>query len=61
MRSPTVATGGAINGIDEPTIDNVAHTPDLAPSEVIGLSRFDDDGRALSDHFGVLVRFAPSA
>lgn len=52
----SVATRGPISGIDEPTIDHVAHTPDLAPSEVIGLSRFDDDGRALSDHFGVVVK-----
>ena len=52
-----VATGGSIGGIGEPTIDHVALTPDLAPREVIGLSRFDDDGRALSDHFGVVVRF----
>ena len=53
-----VATGGSIIGIEEPTIDHVAHTPDLAPQEVLGLSRFDDDGRALSDHFGVVARFA---
>lgn len=52
-----VATGGPITGTDKPTIDHVAHTSDLAPQEVSGLSRFDDDGRALSDHFGVLVRF----
>lgn len=53
-----VATGGPISGIDNPTVDHVAHTPDLAPQEVIGLSRFDDDGRALSDHFGVVARLA---
>lgn len=56
-----VATGGPISGIEEPTIDHVAHTPDLAPQEVIGLSRFDDDGRALSDHFGVVARLASPA
>lgn len=54
--------GGPIYGIDEPTIDHVAYAPDLSSQEVIGLSRFDDDGRALSDHFGVvpgsLVRHA---
>lgn len=53
-----VATGGPIIGIDKPTIDHVAHTPDLAPQAVLGLSRFDDDGRTLSDHFGVVARFA---
>ena len=53
-----VATGGPISGIDKPTIDHVAHTPNLAPQEVLGLSRFDDDGRALSDHFGVVARLA---
>ncbi len=57
----SMATGGLIAGIDEPTIDHVAHTSDLAPQDVIGLSRFDDDGRALSDHFGVLVRFGSAA
>ena len=56
-----VATAGPISGIDKPTIDHVAHTSDLAPQEVIGLSRFDDEGRALSDHFGVVVRFASAA
>ena len=55
-----VATGGPISGIDEPTIDHVAHTPDLVPQEVLGLSRFGDDGRALSDHFGAIARFARS-
>lgn len=52
-----VATGGPIAGIEEPTIDHVAHTPDLATREVRGLSRFDVDGRALSDHFGIVVSF----
>jgi hypothetical protein len=56
-----VATGGPISGIDKPTIDHIAHTPDLAPQELNGLSRFGDDGCALSDHFGVVVRFASSA
>jgi endonuclease/exonuclease/phosphatase family metal-dependent hydrolase len=56
-----VATAGPITGIEEPTIDHIAYTPDLAPQEVLGLSRFDDEGRALSDHFGVVVRFASAA
>jgi len=51
-----VATSGPIIGINEPTIDHIAHTADLMPQEVVGLSRFDNDGRALSDHFGVVVR-----
>lgn len=55
-----LATCGPISGSDEPTIDHVAHTPDLAAQKVIGLSRFDDDGRALSDHFGVVARLAPA-
>lgn len=53
-----IATGGPISGIGKPTIDHVAHTADLAPQDVVGLSPFDDQGRALSDHFGVVVRFA---
>lgn len=56
-----VATGGPITGIDEPTIDHIAHTPDLARQEVVGLSRFGDDGRALSDHFGVIARLTRPA
>jgi hypothetical protein len=55
-----VATAGPISGIDKPTIDHVTYTSDLAPNEVRGLSRFDDDGRALSDHFGVVMRVAPA-
>jgi endonuclease/exonuclease/phosphatase family metal-dependent hydrolase len=52
----SVATGGLIAGINGPTIDHLAHSPDLRASEVLGLSRFDAEGRALSDHFGVAVR-----
>lgn len=52
-----VATGGPITGIEKPTIDHVAHTSDLTTREVRGLSRFDEDGRALSDHFGIVVSF----
>lgn len=54
-----VATGGPISGIDKPTIDHVACTPDLMSKEVRGLSRFDDDGRPLSDHFGIVMRVVP--
>lgn len=56
-----VATDGPISEIGEPTIDHVAHSSDLAAREVRGLSRFGDDGRALSDHFGIVVRLASRA
>lgn len=51
-----IATDGPIREIDEPTIDHVVHSADLAPRALRGLSRFDDDGRALSDHFGIVMR-----
>lgn len=53
----TLATVGPIDGVGEPSVDHVAHTAEWAPRRVIGLSRFDGDGRALSDHFGVAARF----
>lgn len=55
-----VATDGPICEIDEPTIDHIVHSANLAPQALRGLSRFDDDGRALSDHFGVVMRLAPT-
>lgn len=54
------ATAGPIAGIGEPTIDHVVHSHDLTSQEVRGLSRFGEDGRALSDHFGIVLRVAIS-
>ena len=51
-----VTTAGVIAGVGEPTIDHVACSRGLRAAEVRGVSRFAEDGSALSDHFGVVVR-----
>lgn len=51
-----IVTMGIIAGVGEPTIDHVACSRGLAAMEVRGVSRFAEDGSALSDHFGVVVR-----
>lgn len=56
----SLATVGPIDGVGEPSVDHIAHTREWVPQRVTGLSRFDGDGRALSDHFGVAARFARS-
>jgi exonuclease III len=48
-----VATRGAIPGMFEATIDHIAHSPDLASDAVFGISNIAEDGKRLSDHFGV--------
>ena len=53
-----IVTEGIVPGIGEPTIDHLACTDDLALEQIEGLSRFADDGSALSDHFGLAVRLS---
>lgn len=50
-----IATSGPIAPLQESAIDHVAHTPDLWPLNVNGLSNLNDAGRKISDHFGVAV------
>lgn len=55
-----VATGGPIAPIGKAAIDHVAHTEDLEPLKISGLSNLAPDGRTISDHFGVAVRLRTS-
>lgn len=50
-----VVTNGAINPIGEQTVDHVAISHHLRAASVEGLSQYTHDGRAMSDHFGLLV------
>lgn len=50
-----VATAGLIAGVGEPTLDHMACSRGLRAAAVRGVSRFGEDGAALSDHFGVVV------
>jgi endonuclease/exonuclease/phosphatase family metal-dependent hydrolase len=50
------ATRGIIPAVNLPSIDHVAHSPDLLAASVQGLSnRSDEAGAPLSDHFGVVA------
>lgn len=51
-----IVTNGAIDPIGEQTVDHVAISHHLRAASVEGLSQYTNDGRALSDHFGLLVR-----
>jgi hypothetical protein len=55
-----VATEGAIPGANEPTTSHVALSRGLRPSRIRGLSRFDADGVAVSDHYGVAADIEPA-
>jgi endonuclease/exonuclease/phosphatase family metal-dependent hydrolase len=50
-----IVTRGDLPDIGEPSIDHIAVTRELRSKTVLGLSRFDDRGQLLSDHFGVYV------
>ncbi|MEZ5998010.1 MAG: endonuclease/exonuclease/phosphatase family protein [Hyphomonas sp.] len=50
-----VVTAGLHPGYEKHAIDHVALTRELACKAVAGLSRFDDRGKARSDHFGIVV------
>lgn len=53
-----VATAGPIAPIRKAAIDHVAHRSDMTAREVVGLSNIAPDGHTISDHFGLVVRFA---
>lgn len=50
-----IVTKGTIEPVGEQTVDHVAVSPHLRADAISSLDRYTDDGRALSDHFGVLV------
>lgn len=54
----TVATAGPLPPDNIPSIDHIAHSDDLAASDVAMLSNYAPDGKRLSDHFGVSLRLA---
>lgn len=51
-----IVTTGAIDPIGEQTVDHVAVSHHLRAASVSAISRYTDDERAISDHFGLLVR-----
>lgn len=51
----SIVTRGTIEPVGEQTVDHIAVSPHLRADAVRSLDRYTDDGRALSDHFGVLV------
>jgi len=50
-----IVTRGDVPAIGEPSIDHIAVTRELRAKQVVGLPRFDAEGKPLSDHFGVFV------
>lgn len=52
----TICTGGVIDGVGRPTIDHVALSPQLLAQSTSGIDEHDENGRKLSDHFGLVVR-----
>lgn len=53
-----IATEGRLPGACRPSIDHIAHSPDLVPLGVTVWCNWDADGRRLSDHFGVRGDFS---
>ena len=54
-----IATGGEVPGLDSQVIDHLAYGPSLKALGVQGLSRYDESGKRLSDHDGVMVEVSP--
>jgi endonuclease/exonuclease/phosphatase family metal-dependent hydrolase len=53
-----LATAGEIPGVGKQSIDHICHSQDLVFTSVTGISNMGPDGRQLSDHFGLGVRFS---
>lgn len=53
----THATSGDIAPMGKQAIDHIFHSRDLGCDRVTGLSNIADDGRLVSDHFGVICAF----
>ncbi len=53
-----IATSGTVAGTDARLIDHLAHSEPLAALSVRAWSRYDENGRQLSDHDGVCVHLA---
>jgi endonuclease/exonuclease/phosphatase family metal-dependent hydrolase len=50
LGSLQVVTSGDVPGLPSGTIDHIAVTPDLQATDVHGVSRMGEHGKALSDH-----------
>ncbi|MDP3674431.1 MAG: endonuclease/exonuclease/phosphatase family protein [Novosphingobium sp.] len=57
----TVATTGVLAPLGRPSIDHIAHTRDLVATDVTAVSNRGDDGKLLSDHFGVVSTICANA
>jgi endonuclease/exonuclease/phosphatase family metal-dependent hydrolase len=60
LHQMTAPTSGPVPELNALSIDHLLHTRQLRAVAVRGLSNLNDDGRRLSDHFGILVDLAPS-
>jgi endonuclease/exonuclease/phosphatase family metal-dependent hydrolase len=54
----SVCTGGVIDGVNRPTVDHVGLGSNLRALSTTGMDEHDENGRKLSDHFGIAVRVA---
>lgn len=52
-------TRGDLPEIGEPSVDHIAVTREFRAKRILGLPRFDAEGKALSDHFGVFAELEP--
>ncbi len=50
-----ICTAGVIEGVDRPAIDHIALSAELVATGRRGINEHDDDGKRLSDHFGIAV------
>lgn len=48
-----ICTSGIIDGVDRPTVDHIALSPNLLCRSIVGIDEHDETGRQLSDHFGL--------
>jgi endonuclease/exonuclease/phosphatase family metal-dependent hydrolase len=53
LKDLVICTAGMIEVVDRPAIDHIALSSELLPSNRLGIDEHDEDGRKLSDHFGI--------
>lgn len=54
----SICTDGIIDGVDRPTVDHIGLGTGLHALSTTGIDEHDEQGRRLSDHFGIAVRVA---
>lgn len=57
LRRFDLATGGIIPGMGKQAIDHICHTFELRLARVEALSNLREDGRQVSDHFGLQATY----